>query len=109
MQKHDSEEHLFVAAESEVTGRDIADATIDITEIFPGNQAVGLHVRFTEGGKRKMENLTKTHQTRPLAVLIDGKLRATPRIFSIISGDAQLSGVLTLEEAAKIIEMGGDR
>jgi hypothetical protein len=109
MQKHHSEEHLFVAAEPEITGGDIADATIDISEVFPGAQTVRLHIKFTEGGTRKMEALTKSHQTRPLAVFVDGKLRGTPRVFSIISGEAQLSGVLTLEEAAKIIEKGADR
>ena len=109
MPRQGSKDELFVAAEPEITGQDIAQATIEISEIFPGHQNVVLQVKFTEGGARKMENLTRAHQTLPLAVLVDGKLRAAPRVFSIISGDAQLSGVLTLEEAAKIIVIGGDK
>jgi hypothetical protein len=109
MQKKDLEEFLFVAGDSEITGRDIADSTIEIAEVFPGHQRVSLTIKFTDEGTRKIEKLTREHQTQALAVLIDGELRANPRVFSVISRDAQLSGVLTLEEAAKIIENGGDQ
>lgn len=109
MQKHNSEEQLFVAPAPEVTGADVAKATVQISEIFPGIQGPALHVKFTQEGARKMEKLTKSNQNRPLAVLIDGKLRGAPTIFSVISADAQLSGVFTLAEAERLIDQGGDR
>jgi hypothetical protein len=56
-----------------------------------------------------MEALTNVQRSHPLAIMVDGNLRGAPRVFSPIRGDAQLSGILTLEEAARIIENGGDR
>jgi hypothetical protein len=109
MQKHGAAETIYVGPNPEVTGADIAEAKIQITEAFPGSQTVSLTVKLTDAGAKKMEDLTRSHQTKPLAVLIDGKLRAAPLVFSVISRDSMISGVFSLDEAAKMIEEDADR
>jgi hypothetical protein len=105
----DSERALFVSPTTELGGNDIRLAMVRIAEIFPGNQTVQLHIQFTDEGAKKMAECTKGHLTKPLAVFIDGELRAAPHMFSPISGDAQLSNLFTLEEAARMILKGSDR
>jgi hypothetical protein len=103
-----SETDLFFSPSPEITGKDIRRALVRIAEVFPGSQAVVCNIQFTDEGALKMEKFTKGHLTKPLAVLIDGQLRAAPRIFSPISADAQLSNVFTLEEALHMIREGSD-
>jgi hypothetical protein len=109
MKVRDSEKEFFVSPTREITGGDIRRAVVRIAEIFPGNQSVELSIQFSDEGARKMDKLTRSHLRKPLAVLADGKLRAAPRVFSPISGDAQLTNVFTLQEAARMIEEGSDR
>jgi hypothetical protein len=99
----DSDKELFVSPAVEISGRDIRRAIVRIAEVFPGSQAVELRVQFTDEGAARMERFTKSQLTNPLAVMIDGELRAAPRVFSPISRDAQLNNVFTLEEAAAMI------
>jgi len=94
---------FYVSPKPEISGIDIRQAMLRIAEIFPGTQTVEVHIQFTEEGGKKMERLTKSHLTKPLAVFLDGKLRSTPRIFSPISERAQITNVLEVEEAARLI------
>jgi hypothetical protein len=104
MKVRSSEKDVFVSPVAEIIGKDIRRAVVRIAELFPGHQAAELHIQFTGEGAAKMERLTRSHLTKPLAVLVDGKVRAAPRVFTpILSGDAQLTNVFTLEEAAAMI------
>lgn len=76
---------------------------VRIFESFPGQQHVAVDLQFTEGGTKKFERFTRENLTHPMAVLLDGELRAAPRIFTPISKNAQITGVLTMEEAARMI------
>lgn len=103
MKQRESEKELYVSPIPDISGKDIKRVIVRIAEIFPGNQSVGVHIEFTEEGANKMNAFTSKNLRNPMAVLVDGELRAMPRVFTAISGDAQLSNVFTIEEAVVMI------
>jgi hypothetical protein len=109
LKRHDREELFYVSPVAEVTGADIQHATVRIARVGLHDQGVEFNVVFTADGRKKIERLTKDHMAKPLAVLLDGELRAAPRVFVPISDAAQLSNVLSMEEAAQLIREGSER
>src|SRR5262249_7339424 len=61
---------VYLYKTAELTNEDIAEASI-IASAVEGERL--LQLKFTERGREKMEKLTKEHQDKPLAVLMDGK------------------------------------
>src|SRR5262249_374111 len=102
-----SQKEFFVSPAREITGTDIRRAVVRIVYMLPG-QTVEVHIEFSDEGAQKMDDLTRRHLTHPLAVLVDGELRAAPRVFSPISTRAQLTNVFTVEEAARMIREGSN-
>jgi hypothetical protein len=109
MKAPDAKTEVFVSPVAEIAGKDIRSAMVRIAELYPGSQSVELRIQLTDEGSTKMYQLTNSNLTRPLPVLIDGKLRAAPRVFTPITSDAQITNVFTLEEAARMIREGSDR
>jgi preprotein translocase subunit SecD len=96
-------EKFFIFPGAEVTADDIAEAYLGIpAENDP--DPVRLTIRFTPAGREKMKELTERHFGKPLAVLVDGQLRAAPIIRSPISDSAVISGAFTKEEARRLHE-----
>jgi preprotein translocase subunit SecD len=79
---------------------DIAKATI---RIFPDESWLPvLHMELTEAGHQKMEQINKKHGGKPLAALIDGKVRVTAPVRGASDTEVAIAGVFTREEALQL-------
>ena len=66
-------------------------------------------VRFDSQGRRKFASITGDYVGYRLAIVLDGIVQCAPNILTQISGDAQIEGNLTAEEAiylANILKVG---
>jgi preprotein translocase subunit SecD len=61
-----------------------------------------VEVELTKEGRQKLARVTKAHQGKPLAILVDGKVVAAPIVRDEITGDARISGSFSKEEAERI-------
>lgn len=89
---------IYVSPTAELTNADIAAASVAQTE--RGEAAI--EIVFTDDGAEKMFKLTSTHLMKPLAILIDDKVTAAPRIVSAIRRKALISGHFSRAEAERI-------
>jgi preprotein translocase subunit SecD len=78
-----------------VTGRDLRNARPSLDE---NNQPAVSFTLNTEGG-RKFGNVTAEHVGRPLAIVLDGRVRSAPRIDTRITTDGSIHGNFTQQEA----------
>src|SRR5438128_1463541 len=51
------------------------------------NRGNFVKVVFTDAGAKKMRDLTTTQMNKPIAIVLDGKLLAAPKVRSVISSD----------------------
>jgi preprotein translocase subunit SecD len=79
---------IFLSKTPDITNDDIADASID----HIGDELL-LKLKFTKQGQARMKKLTKEHNGKPLAVLLDGKVLVAPTIASILSEQAVFTGI----------------
>jgi preprotein translocase subunit SecD len=68
----------------------------------------GVAMKFLPSGAERMQQATKAHVGRPLAVLIDGKVVSVPILRAPISDSATINGRFTQAEATRIAD-GIDR
>jgi preprotein translocase subunit SecD len=63
-----------------------------------------ISVRFTPGGRTLLTALTKEWKGRQLAVIMDGKVVATPRVSAAFGGgELNVTGAFTKEEAEALV------
>jgi preprotein translocase subunit SecD len=93
-----TEQKVYLHKVAELTNEDIAGASV----VTDKSKASVVDVELTKEGRRKLARLTKEHQGKPLAVLIDGKVIAAPVVRDEIDGNARISGNFTKEEAERI-------
>lgn len=80
----------------------VANGDITRTRVVPLGAGFGIEVVFTADGAAKMRAATAGNVGRLLAVVVDGRLLASPRITSAIDGVGVLGGKYTKEEAARV-------
>jgi hypothetical protein len=68
----------------------------------------GVAMKFLPSGAERMQQATKAHVGRPLAILIDGKVVSVPVLRAPISDSATINGRFTQAEAKRIAD-GIDR
>ena len=68
----------------------------------------GVAMKFLPSGAERMQQATKAHVGRPLAILIDGKVVSVPVLRAPISDSATINGRFTQAEATRIAD-GIDR
>jgi len=89
---------IWIAPEPSLTNGDVARAW---PEEMGGEVCVGL--LLTEEGALKLARLTTDHVGQPMALIVDGRVTAAPRIAAPITGGrAILQGNFTAEEARAI-------
>ena len=95
-----SDRTVYLHPEVVVTNTDIA-----FSNVIPGNtpsQQFWIDVRLTAAGADKMRQATRNHLGRPVAILIDGEVVATPTVKSPIGAAAVINGDFTRAEAERI-------
>jgi hypothetical protein len=88
---------VYVEPQVVVTNGDIARA-----RVVPVGAGFGVEIAFTDDGAGKMRAATAGNVGRLLAVVVDGRVLASPRITSPIDGVGILGGKYTKEEAGRI-------
>jgi preprotein translocase subunit SecD len=90
---------VWISPEVALTSRDVAYAYPDRTT--EGKPCVG--VLLTEDGALKLARLTKSHIGELLAIIVDGRVMAVPKIAAEITGGrAMIFGNFTEEEVGSI-------
>jgi hypothetical protein len=84
----------------------VSNADISESRRVAGDAPTRFHVavEFTAAGARKMQEATANHVSRPLAILIDGRVVAAPVVRSPISTWAVITGTYSEAEAQRIVE-----
>ncbi len=90
---------IYLHKEPDATNRDIAKARA----IVDRSSRPAVLVLFTPDGAKKMERLSKEHQDRPLAILVDGQVVAAPEVRTVISEQAVISGNFTQAEIDALV------
>ena len=94
-----SDQVVYLHSEILVTNGDIAQSSV-----VPGNSPAEfwISVEFTPAGAQRMREATAEHVGRFVAVLVDGKIVAIPRLRSPISTSAVINGDFGRAEAEAI-------
>ena len=80
----------------------VANGDIVAARAVPVGSGFGVEITFTDGGTAKMRAATSGNVGRLLAVVVDGRVLASPRITSPIDGVGILGGTYTKEEAGRL-------
>jgi hypothetical protein len=96
----DSKRTVYLHQDVVVSNGDIAKASAQPNRT---GDAYSLAVTFTAEGARKMEAATRTHQGKPLALLIDGQVVTCPTVRGVIRGSAIVDASYTKTEADRIV------
>jgi preprotein translocase subunit SecD len=90
---------VWISPEVALNNSDIARAYVERTS--EGKPCVG--IMLTEEGTLKLARLTKSHIGELLAIMVDGRVHAVPKIMDEITGGlAQIHGIFTEGEAAAL-------
>ncbi|MBU2251106.1 MAG: hypothetical protein KKH25_02515, partial [Candidatus Omnitrophica bacterium] len=81
----------------------------DLSESFVGFDSYGLaevRLRFSSEGTKAFAEVTEKNVGKRLAIVLDGSVKSAPVIREpILSGEAQISGDFTVEEARMIVSV----
>jgi preprotein translocase subunit SecD len=91
----DGTRYYLVDTRAAVTGRDLRSARPSLDE----NGAPSVNFTLTGEGGRKFGDVTAANIGRPLAIVLDGKVRSVARIDNRISIDGTIHGSFTQQEA----------
>jgi preprotein translocase subunit SecD len=90
---------VYLRKEIGLTNKDVARAQ---AKVQPG-QKPAVEVTFTEQGAKRLARLTKQHQGKPVAILVNGKVLAAPIARATITGgNAVITGDFTQAQAERI-------
>jgi preprotein translocase subunit SecD len=101
-----SDRVVYLHQEILVTNSDIAQSRVIQGD---GPSRFGVSVEFNAAGAQKMRQATANHIGKPVAILIDGEVVATPVLRGPISTLAVMSGDYTRAEAERIVNGMGIR
>ena len=96
---HDADATRTVYVDPQIV---VANGDIARTRVVPVGSGFGVEIAFTDGGAAKMRAATAGNVGRLLAVVVDGRVIASPRITSPIDGVGILGGKYTKDEAGRI-------
>jgi len=88
---------IYLEPEAVLTNDDVASA-----HVVEEDTHFGVAVEFTDAGAAKMREATAGHAGSLLAIVVDGKVIASPRITSTIDRVGVLTGSFTKAEATRI-------
>ena len=95
-----NQEVYYIADKAEMTEADIKGVKVDFS--MQGLPQFG--ILFTDEGAKKLAEVTQSHLNERMAIIVDGKLFASPVIKEKISGpQLQMSGMFTEAEIRRII------
>ena len=100
----DSTRLVYLHPEIVVSNDDIAQSWVYQDDVG----GFGVAMKFLPSGAERMQQATKAHVGRPLAILIDGKVVSVPVLRATISDSATINGRFTQAEAKRIAD-GIDR
>jgi len=91
-----SGEKIYLHPETVITSADVASA-----RVIPGDRAgtFNVGIMLTSDGSARMEQATKAHLNKPLAMLVNGRVVSAPILRSAIRRSAVITGDLTRAEA----------
>jgi hypothetical protein len=89
---------VFVDPQPIITRKDMKSARL----LKEGDAGLVIEVTPTKEGAQRLAEATSKNLRKPLAIVVDGRLTAAPRIFAKISGKFAISGI-TADEASKIV------
>lgn len=95
-----SDTKVYLHKSPDLTNKDLAEATI--SEDSEGNPCLG--VVFTSDGGKKMAKLSEEHLSKPLAILVDGKVVSAPIIRAKVSQRAVIAGIFTKAEIERLVK-----
>ncbi len=97
----DSNEKVYLHREAVVTNADVVQATV-----VPGITSVNFNVAitFNSAGAAKMARATASHLNKPVAILINGRVVAAPKVRAQISDQAVISGDFDRSQADAIAQ-----
>lgn len=83
-----------------MTGDQIADAQVAVTEDLYGNKEYVVALTMTEDGAEIFKKTTEAYLGRCLPIMYDGEIISNPYVQTVITGgQAQISGMASYEEA----------
>jgi len=92
-------EKVYLHKETAITNKEIAEAQATTDD----SNKPAIAITFTKEGQKKFAELSREHQGKPLAIIVDGKVLCAPIVRDEISGNkAMIIGSFTKEEAEKI-------
>jgi hypothetical protein len=89
---------IYLHRDAIVTNIDIAAARVVATSPL----GFGVEVTFTPSAAERILRMTRPHVGKPIAILIDGKVVASPSMKSAISSSAQINGDFDRVQAERI-------
>ena len=93
--------HIRVLREILLDGSAVAQAGVDFS--LEGRRRI--EIRFTEAGKLRFEEVTRTNINHQLAIVFQGKVLSAPFIRSAISGgECQIDGDMSREEIYALLD-----
>jgi len=94
----DSGRLIYLYAETVAGNKDVAQATV----VDDGSGRFAVAVDFLPIGARRLQQATRDHIGRPVAILIDGRVVIAPIGRSAIADSAVIAGDLTRADAQRI-------
>jgi hypothetical protein len=91
---------FYLHSNVELSGDDLKESSITTDD--SGNSRIS--IRFNAEGARKISKMTKANMGKNLAILVDGKLIAAPKIMAELSSEAQITGHFNKEDLQRITD-----
>ena len=99
--RDEKDEAVLVKKEASLTGEAIADAKVDFDQSGFNEPKISLSLKAQ--GAKTFAELTQNHVGEKLAIVLDGQVLSAPNIREpILSGQAEISGLFTFEEASRL-------
>ena len=99
--RDEKDEAVLVKKEASLTGEAIADAKVDFDQSGFNEPKISLSLKAQ--GAKTVAELTQNHVGEKLAIVLDGQVLSAPNIREpILSGQAEISGLFTFEEASRL-------
>ncbi len=89
---------VLVEKSTALSGETVADARVDFDQQAFGQPRISLS--FNSEGSKKFASITQKNTNRRLAIVLDGEVLSAPNIKEpILSGNAEITGMFTFDEA----------
>jgi len=97
----DEDGNKYLLDRAAVVGTDVDDANASLATNSVGNDWQ-VNLSFDGKGQDRWTDLTERTVQRQVAIVLDGEVVSAPQIQSVITGDAQITGNFTQEEATNL-------